>query len=470
VLSICEARNGDLWFGTMLGLTRLRQADRDAPVFSRYFMKDGLPNDVVYGILEDADGRLWLSTNAGLSCFDPGTGTFRNYDRRDGLLGNEHNTGACAATSAGTFVFGGVGGASEFRPESLVDSPYRAPVVLTGFNVFEEPARLDGSISAIDAITLSYRDNYFSFEFAALDYSTPDRNRYAYMMEGLDKDWIHSGTRNYAGYTHVDAGTYTFMVKGTNGDGVWNDAVTSVRIVITPPFWRTWWFMLLAALAVGGGVALLITARVRQLLAIERLRSKIAADLHDDIGAGLTEITLLGHVVARKLPPDAQQLVSPELERVAATARGLIAAMKDIVWLVNPGMDSLYDLISRLSDSFRETLHAMNIQFKTENLESLRTVRLRMEHRQHLLLIFKEAINNSLKHGGCTALRLEVDLKGRSLTMRLTDNGAGFDDRDGRRGNGLGNMQDRARRIGGAVTIRSAVGEGTTVEYRGTTG
>ncbi|RKZ18977.1 hypothetical protein DRQ50_03055 [bacterium] len=470
VLSIHEARNGDLWFGTMLGLSRLRKSDRDHPVFHRYFMKNGLPSDVVYGILEDDRGRLWLSTNYGLSCFDPDTGIFRNYDTRDGLLGNEYNTGAYARTAAGTFVFGGVGGASEFDPDSIVDSAYAPPVVLTGFNIFDQPARLGKSLSCCNEITLSYRDNYFSFEFAAMDFSTPDRNRYSYMLQGLDKAWTQAGTRNFVGYTHVDAGSYTFMVKGTNGDGVWSDDIASIRIVITPPFWKTWWFILLLVTAIGGGVAALITIRVRQLLAIERLRSKIAADLHDDIGAGLTEITLMGHIIAQKLPPEPRQLVKSETEKIRTTARTLIVSMSDIVWLVDPGRDSLYDLISRLSDSFSETLRGLDIRFTAENLDSLKSVRLKMEYRQHLLLIFKEAINNSLKYSACTEINLKVELKGSRLTMQLRDDGDGFEIKDDSTGNGLKNMQNRAQRIGGVVSIHSSIGEGTTVEYSGSIG
>lgn len=466
VLSIHEARSGDLYFGTMLGLSRLRRDDRDRPVFQRYFMKDGLPNDVVYGILEDDQGRLWLSTNFGLSCFDPDNETFRNYDSGDGLLGNEYNTGAYARTAAGSFVFGGVGGASEFDPRSIVDDSWLAPVVLTGFSVFGKPAPLAKSLPATDVITLSYRDSYFAFEFASLDYSTPSRNRYAYMLSGLDKEWIQAGTRNFVGYNHVAPGSYTFTVRGTNGDGVWNEEGASVRIVITPPFWKTWWFILLVATAIGGGIAALVTVRVRQLLAIERLRSKIAADLHDDIGAGLTEITMMGHVITRKLPPESQHLVEKETDQIRTTARSLITGMSDIVWLIDPGRDSLYDLISRLSDAFRETLHGLGVNFRTENLESLKSARLKMEHRQHLLLIFKEAINNSLKYSGCKEIVLAAELRGKQLTMTLSDDGRGFDMAVGGKGNGLKNMQERAQRIGGEASIRSS-NTGTVVEYTG---
>jgi two-component sensor histidine kinase len=467
VLSIHEAQNGDLWFGTMLGLSHLKKRDRDKPEFTRYFMKNGLPNDVVYGILEDSRGNLWLSTNNGLSCFDPRAETFKNYDMRDGLQSNEFNSGAYAQTAEGTLIFGGVNGATEFHPDSLRDNPYLPPIVMTEFYIFNEPEKLNQTISNIDEIILSYRENYFSFDFASLDFSIPDRNRFAYMLEGLDQDWIYSGNRPFAGYTRVDPGEYVFKVKGTNSDGAWNDAGASVRIIITPPFWKTWWFTLLGILTIGGGIAFLILYRVKRLLEIERLRSKIAANLHDDIGAGLTEISIMGEVIGQKLPQSSKQLISSEIQKIGATSRGLIDNMSDIVWLVNPRRDSLYDLISRLGDSYTSLLDATNIQFKTQNLDTLKNVRLSMEYRQHLFLIFKEAINNSVKYSQGTEIFLNVVLKGKKLKMQLTDNGRGFEPQSAAKGNGLANMKKRAELIKGTLKIKSIIEKGTEIEFEG---
>ncbi|MCP4293317.1 MAG: hypothetical protein GY780_15945 [bacterium] len=468
ILSIFESQNGDLWFGSMQGLSRLRKSDRSDPVFTRWFMKDGLPNDVIYGILEDSGGRLWLSTNFGISRFNPETGVFRNFDTRDGLQTNEFNTNSYTKTSSGSFIFGGVKGASEFHPDQIVDSDFMPPVVLTGFNIFDEPANFDVALNSLDTITLSHSDNYFSFEFASLDFSSPERNRYQYMLEGLDGGWTRAGTRHFAGYTHVGHGEYVFRVRGTNSDGVWNELGTSIRIIITPPFWKTWWFILILIVAIVGGVSLLVTNRVKQLLAIERLRSKIAADLHDEIGNGLTEISIMCEIILQKLPADALTLVQAETQKIGLTSRELISNMSDIVWLVNPRRDSLYDLISRLGDSFKERLDAQDVQFKTENLDSLESIRLKMEYRQHLLLIFKEAINNCLKYGKCSMLTLRVNLQGKELTIELIDDGKGFDVQTSTAGNGLQNMKDRARRIGGSMTISSSANTGTKVKYSGT--
>ncbi len=467
VLSIHESKTGELWIGTMLGLNRFRKPGNYKSGFRRYFIKDGLPNDIIYGILEDSKGFLWCSTNMGLSRFDPVSNLFKNYNVQDGLHGNEFNTGAFTKTFEGSMIFGGVDGASEFYPDSLFDNPYVAPVVITGFHIFDQPADFGRAVYSIPEITLSYQDNYFSFNFAALDFSKPERNKYAYRLDGLDKDWINAGTRRYAGYTKLDAGEYIFRVKGTNGDGVWNEQGTSVRIIITPPFWKTWWFVLSLVMAAGGGISFVIVNRVRQLLAIERLRSKIAADLHDDIGAGLTEISIMGEVITQKLPAGSKHAVNSELEGIANKARNLIDSMSHIVWMVNPKRDSLFELISRLSDTYKELLDSKNIQFKTDNLDTLKKVRLKMEHRQQLFMLFHEAINNSIKYSQGTQITLSSNLRGKQLSLKLEDNGQGFDTETVSAGNGLKNMRERARQIKGELQIDSQPNQGTTIEFEG---
>lgn len=467
VLAIHESQNGDLWIATMQGINRLPLEYRLNPRFERYFVKDGLPNDVIYAVLEDGGGRLWFSTNQGISRFDPQLHIFKNFDIRDGLANNEFNTGACAATGDGRFIFGGVNGADEFHPDSLQDDDYPAPVVLTGFNIYDKPATLASSVDHLEKITLSHRDNYFSFEFAALDFSTPERNQYAYKLQGFDQEWQNAGNRRFAGYTHLDAGDYVFKVKGTNGDGVWNERVREIHITITPPFWKTWWFMLAIVLFAGGGIALAIIYRVRQLLAIERLRTRIAADLHDDIGAGLSEISILGEVITQNLVGEINPEVSQGLDKIGRRSRQLIDSMSDIVWLVNPRRDSLFDLISRLGSTFETHLLAAGIRFNAENVESLKKVRLNMEVRQHLFLIFKEALHNAIKYSNGNTIDLLATVEARHLSMQLRDNGRGFDAAMTSTGNGINNMKKRANLIGGTLSIETGDGKGTLISFRG---
>ncbi len=280
VLSIYQDREGVLWVGTAGG--GLNKLDRATGTFTRYREKDGLPNDYVYGILEQdlspggGERSLWLSTNKGLSQFNSQTETFKNYDVRDGLQSNEFNMSAYHKSSSGEMFFGGIHGVNAFYPDDVIDNPTIPPVVITDFQLFNESVAVGGDspllkpIAETDEIRLSYQDDFFSFEFAALHYAAPEENQYAYLMEGLDKDWNYVGTRRFAGYTSVPPGEYTFRVKGSNSDGVWNEEGASVKVIIAPPFWQTWWFRISMAALVVGGVFGVFTLRVRTVEAQRR--------------------------------------------------------------------------------------------------------------------------------------------------------------------------------------------------------
>lgn len=264
VLTMCEDRYGNFWVGTQSG--GLNKLDREKGTFKHYSREAGLPNEVVYAILEDHQGYLWISTNKGLSRIRYTAETdkieIRNYDQHDGLQSDEFNGGSYFRSPGGELFFGGVNGFNAFIPEQVKDNSHIPNIVLTAFKKFDRIQNLDTSIPEIQEIKLSYKENVFSFEFAALDYTRPEKNQYAYMMEGFDNDWIYSGSRRYASYTNLDGGTYTFRVKGTNNDGVWNEKGTAVTIVITPAFWNTWWFRISFFLLIGWAVFSYYRARL----------------------------------------------------------------------------------------------------------------------------------------------------------------------------------------------------------------
>lgn len=252
VISVYEDQAGVLWVGTIGGLNRF---DRVKEQFTDYTVKDGLPNDVINGILEDKQGNLWLSTNEGLSKFNPETETFRNYDVYDGLQGNEFHHGAYWKGKDGEMFFGGANGFNAFYPDSIKDNPHIPPVVITDFQIFNEPVKIEKHISVAEEIELSYRESVFSFEFAALDYRSPEKNQYVYMMEGFDEDWYHTDSkRRFATYTNLDPGKYVFRVKGSNNNGIWNEAGTSINIIISPPPWKTGWAYAAYVLLLGASV------------------------------------------------------------------------------------------------------------------------------------------------------------------------------------------------------------------------
>ncbi len=258
VTSIYEDNAGMFWIGTIGG--GLNQFNPHKKTFSIYKEKDGLPNNVIYGVLGDEDGNIWLSSNKGLTKFNPNTGSFRNYDVYDGLQSNEFNGGAYYKSRKGEMFFGGVKGFNAFYPKEVKDNPYIPRIVITDFKIFNKSvpigrkgeSPLQESISETEKIELSSNQNFFSFEFAALSYRDSHKNRYAYKMEGFDEDWVRAGTRRYASYTNLSQGEYTFRVKGSNNDMVWNDKGTSVKVIIHPTFWQSNWAYLVYFLVLMG--------------------------------------------------------------------------------------------------------------------------------------------------------------------------------------------------------------------------
>jgi signal transduction histidine kinase/ligand-binding sensor domain-containing protein/ActR/RegA family two-component response regulator len=250
IMSFHRDRRGIFWIGTAgNGLNRF---DPSSGRFNVFTVSDGLANNTVYGILEDDSGQLWLSTNRGLSRFNISSGEFKNYDVHDGLQSNEFNFGAAFKCSSGEMFFGGVNGFNAFFPDRVKDNPNIPPVLITDFKLFNETVPvgetgdsrtlLEKSIMDTDEISLCYDDAVISFEYTALNYRFADKNQYKYIMEGFDKKWNSVGDRRFATYTNLPPGSYVFRVKGSNNDGIWNEEGRSLRIIVTPPFWLTWWF------------------------------------------------------------------------------------------------------------------------------------------------------------------------------------------------------------------------------------
>jgi ligand-binding sensor domain-containing protein len=458
VWSVRAGRDGTLWAGTVRGLSRL-----DKGRFRTIGTRSGLSNDMIYCMEEDALGRLYVSTGRGVNILDFGGGRFqkpsiRILRRPDGLGSDEGNLGSCRRDPAGRIWFGNVAGVSVYDPaRDLVDHPVPR-VHISALRLFGEELPLPQGPRVFRS-----HENYFELSFVGIDLASPHSVRYRYRLAGLDRDWIDSERREVQ-YTNLDPGDYRFEVQAASAGGAWSEPAV-LGFTIETPLWRRWWFVLLTLLAAAAFVGWLFTLRVRQLLAIERLRTAIAADLHDHIGAGLTEIAILSEIAAHRAHQQASP--PPELSRVADTARQLVDRMNDIVWLVNPRRDSLHELFLRLKDSYAELFSHAGVLFRTTNLRLFENVRLPMDYRQNLYLIFKEALHNSLRHSGCQEIELSVAVRGRRLEVVLRDDGRGFDPAGGSAGNGLENMRTRASRIGGALRIDAAPDRGTSVRFEG---
>lgn len=457
VMSIYEDSKGNLWIGTYGG--GMLKFDRRKEIFTRYNEKNLLTSSVVYGIFEDNKGNLWISTDNGLFKFNTKTEQFTQYDLHDGLQSLEFSGGAFFKSKNGEMFFGGINGLNYFYPDSVRDNYFVPPVVVSSVRIFNEEVKGEK-----DSVNVSYDQNFLSIEFASLDYTNPLDNQYAYMLEGFENDWHYvDSRRRIANYTNLSPGEYTLRVRGSNNDGVWNNVGTSIHIIIAPPFWMTWWFITLTALIISLIIYYLGTMRYRNLFAIEKLKSKLSADLHDNVGAGLTEISILSELTAQEIR-SASQSSSQRLQVISDKARMLVDNMSDIVWMVNPHRDSLYHLILRLKDSYSDFLSSMDISFGTVNIEKFADVKLPMEYKQNLYLIFKEAVNNSIKHSKCKKILLEANINKDALELTLKDDGIGMNIEKIKYGNGLQNMKSRAKAVGGTLEIISS-GDGTTIMF-----
>lgn len=246
ILDIYRDSRERIWIATAGG--GLNRYDPNTDSFVSYTEKNGMPNDVIYGILEDKSGRLWLSTNKGIARFNPETLDIKIFNSEDGLIGSEFNMNSFAIAQDGTMYFGGIHGLNSFHPEEISDNPYSPPVVLTSFTQEDQPIDPTIPVENLRSVTLNWSHNSFDFEFSALSFSNPKRNQYAYRLENFDTDWNMIGNRRYGKYTNLSGGTYTLQLKAANADGVWGEPVNTVQIIIHPPFWQLWWVQVVSAL------------------------------------------------------------------------------------------------------------------------------------------------------------------------------------------------------------------------------
>ncbi len=283
VRSIFEDNKGQIWIGTENGLNKFDEQRRDFVVYTE---RDGLPNNFIMGGMADQEGNLWISTNHGLSRFNEAEQSFRNYSMLDGLQSNEFFPGAYFKGEENQFFFGGKNGLNSFNPSAIRDNAYKTPVVITDFKLFNrevaiggEQAPLQKHISQTHEIELSYDQNVMSFGFVGLNFVRPEKNQYAYMMEGFEKEWNYVGNRKEATYTNLDPGVYTFKVKAANNDGLWNEQEASLKVTVLPPFWQTSWaygfyFCFVAIMLYAYRSATVYRERRRSRLRLEKLEAE----------------------------------------------------------------------------------------------------------------------------------------------------------------------------------------------------
>ena len=485
ITALATDGGGRLWAGTQRSLVRL---DLEQDSLRRFDERDGLTSTFVYFLLEDEAGWFWTGTNRGLVHFDPqaATPTFRVYTPADGLQSYEFNANAAFRAGgpprhgASTLYAGGVAGLNAFTLASVAADATGPPIAFTGFKRFDEPADpgLDlNAASEVDrgGLRLDWqRDAVFALEFAGLDLYDPTRVSHAYWMEGVDPGWVNAGARREARYTNLAPGRYTFHVRAANADGVWGPE-RALTVVIPAPFWRTWWFLALTGLsglgAIVGSVRGIAGRRLRQRLAaleaehateraLQAERARISADVHDHLGASLTQIQLLSELSRRSRNGRSTAYAS----KIAEAARAATQDLDAIVWAANPAHDGLDAFADYLCAYTAEFCEAAGLRCRFERPAGWPEGRLPAEVRYPAFVVVKEALCNTARHARATTVYLRFLSDANAVAVEVEDDGAGFDPAAvGAFSNGLQTMRRRAEVAGGRLAVTSAPGEGTHV-------
>ncbi len=475
VKSICLTQDKKyLWVGGSVGLYLMHI---NGKVLRKFELSEGLPDDFIYGILEDKNGRIWMSHNKGISVYDNQTKKFTNYTVRDGLQSNEFNTGAYYKDEKGLLYFGGVNGINVIDPNNIVENKNAPQVAINEILLGDMPYKSDTAYNEIQSLTLSYLENTLSFDFSALEFSQPENNIYQYRLTGYDNNWIQSGTRHFARYANLPPGNYVFEVMAANADGYWNKQPRNISITIIPPFWqRTWfyWLMGLLGFALLGGVFYIYTKWQQRKLArelevqqkLEQERLRISRDLHDNVGAQLSY--LITNVEWMLQHPDrlTEQDEQLRLQAMSEAGRNAILTLRQTIWAISQKSLNVDDFADRFKQFVLKMLEfdkSVQVHF-SENIVPNSTLSPAVA--LNLFRICQEAFNNCLKHAQCKNIYIQFESTTETLfCYKIVDDGIGFNwELAKQKGHyGLVNMEARAKETQAELTVASEIGSGTTL-------
>jgi signal transduction histidine kinase len=460
ILTLHVSGDSVVWFGTQgAGLGRL---DLRTDSIRYLTMTDGLPHDNVAGILEDDAGYLWISTNRGLARLDPRTNAFWVFRENAGAQGDRFFANSAYKASDGLLYFGGENGLNVIDPKLLVPRDQPPAVVLTRFSVNQKERPAVNNITARDGLRLRPGENYFTLDFAALDFTEVSQNTYRYRLDGLEPDWIDNGPSGTAIYTFIPPGEYTFVAEARNSEGIWSEAGLSIPISVLPRFYATLWFQLGVATMVAFSLWAIYAYRAKQLARVAAMRLRIAGELHDDIGANLSAIALKSELVRKRSTSDPAEQSLNDIERLA---RDTTQKVREMIWVVKEENDTLNGLLTRMQDVSPTLVRGvLACEFIVEGAIPVRPIE--MELRQDVYSIFKEALQNVLKHADATEVTIRVSYATPYLKVSVWDDGVGFDEKLIRHGHGLASMRSRAHKHQADLQVLSLPGQGTRVEIK----
>ena len=522
VLSILEDKSGVLWVGTEGGLNKLQLVGTHSNTsssinknevtqgFTHYTVKNGLPDNVINGILEDNNGNIWLSTNKGLSKFNPKTEIFKNYYVANGLQSNKFNKDAFLKRKNGMLCFGGMNGFNMFNPDSIIENRHVPKIAITDFQFLNQSIKTEDNPLqkySIDEkeINLTYKDYLMSFEFSALDFTNPLKNKYMYMMEGLENNWNYIGNRHFVTFTTLPPGDYTFKVKGTNSDGIWNEEGTSIKISVAPPPWKTWWAYLLylaGVISIVLGYVRFKTKEHRKELeyqkhqldlqrkneivqkkvikAIEKEKEvrriytqklltvqeeqcrRISNELHDSVGQ---DLLVVKNLISLGKNNNINVIENNSYyDKIVNSASRAIDEVRDISRALHPVQLEKLGLtlaIKSVIDRFKETTE-IACSSSVDDINGI----LKKESEIHLYRIVQESLNNATKHSKAENVSVVISKKTDSISLSIEDDGVGFDFSKTEKtadGLGLNSISERVNLLNGKLEIKTGLNKGTHI-------
>jgi ligand-binding sensor domain-containing protein/signal transduction histidine kinase len=482
ILQVSADHAGGLWAATSVGLHHLRTLPEpgEEARFERINHASGLPDDMVYALQTDEEGTMWMSTNRGLAAMDPNTQDIRAFGMVDGLPGFEYNHGAYARGLDGTLLFGGIEGITRVGAGEAAFRGYAAPIVITAVEVFNEEVASDLTDGA--SLSMRHNQNYLTFTYASMDYRRPGANRFAYRLEPVDGDWTQAGDRRYQSYHNLAPGVYTFSVRGTNSEGVWNPDVTSITIDIVPPVWQRAWFRFLAGLMIVGTLTAAVRWRIRSGLRerdqrimvqrrindrLEEERVHLARELHD---GPIQQLQLSGFQL-QALNDHVDESGSPALAGVRAAVGDAMGELRAICGDLRPPALVHFGLSSAVrshAERLLDTYEDLSLELFLPTEQRLLSARVRLG----LFRMYQEAMSNVIRHARPCLATVRLTISEEFTELRVTDSGAGFvvpPDWSGLASQnhfGLMGASERATAVDGTMSVTSKPGHGTSISFR----
>ncbi len=466
VLALHADKTGKLWVGTFGGGLNCLELPEELTTFENlstlnirvFTQQDGLSDNNVVSILEDEEGNIWTTTYNGLSCYRASEGVFRNFYEEDGLSNNEFNYASSFKDEQGGMWFGGMNGVNYFNPKGILQTEPNPPLCLTVFTKYN--SQTDSTITqvignqTIDRFIISPHDSWFQFGWALPNYFKPDKNHFYVWLEGLEEDWSYVGSTPFVRYNKLPPGDYVLHVKGSDSKGNWSSSELNIPIRVQPFFYQTWLFYLVVLAMVGGIGFSISRVRYQRRLEMEKMRTRIASDLHDEVGSMLSGLSMQAELLELSVTETDRH----RLHHISDISHSAVSKMRDLVWSIDSRRDKVKNLLDRMREQAADLLQPRDITCHFELGDLPLEKKLPVDMRQHLFLIFKEALNNVTRHSDATEVTVRFGNFGGRFELSIHDNGSQKEKFTPTTGMGLSNMEMRAEKLGATLEMINFTG------------